>query len=269
MRSPAAAFDLGAALAKEIRDALAAINTPHLTTRIVHRCRVHIKRARALARVGADCAPGLSSVFNETGREVMHALSEARELAALATSAKEAAALQKRKRAARALKQVAKNLKAAKEALGPLPLEAVRKGLRDLLALSQVWPAASPRQIERGADRIARRARRARREGEDARKAARRHHWRKREKDRFFAAEILGESWPKERRRRSKKGEKLGDALGHERDNLLLIARIEAQPALAGDLPTALMALQALEKRREPLAARADAIGAKLHSGGA
>jgi CHAD domain len=196
----------------------------------------------------------------------MHALSAARDVAALAESAKSAAKDAKKKKRA-ALGKVARNLDAAQNALAPLPLDAVRKGLRDLLALAQVWPAASTRQIVRGAERVARRARRACRRGAGSRKPALRHQWRKREKDRFYAADILEQSWPKRRGKRAGRAEKLGHALGRERDTLLLIARIEAEPALAGDLPSALKALEVLHARTKRLAARSDDLGAKLHRG--
>jgi CHAD domain-containing protein len=266
MRSPAPTFDLRAALAREIRDALAEFDSVPAKPKALHACRVHIKRARALARVGRACAPGLAGVFNESARAVMAALSTRRDLAALAEAAR-ALAEKQRKKSAAALKAVADELDAAQAGLAALNLEGVRAGLKDLLAIAQVWPEASGRQIRKGAERIARRARRAWMRGDGASLAAKRHAWRKREKDRVHAVTLLDKAWPEDRARRRKLGELLGEALGRERDALLLIERVESGASVTGK--TAQRALRALYKRREQLARRADRLGAKLHRGGA
>ncbi|MEJ0060385.1 MAG: CHAD domain-containing protein [Terricaulis sp.] len=184
-----------AALSDEITKAIAELNETPARPKPVHRCRVHIKRARALARVGRACAPGLSDVFNETARSVMRALAQTRDLAALGEYARTLSKRSGKKQAA-ALLIVAEKFDAMRAACPPLNLDAIRAGLRDLLALAQVWPEASPRQIEKGADRIAWRARVACRRGRGADAPARRHEWRKREKDRLYAALLLGKAWP-------------------------------------------------------------------------
>ena len=92
MRSPGAAFDLRAGLSDEVREAIQELSgSAPLKAKSIHRCRVHLKRARALARVGRDVAPGLSAVFNESARAIMHALSKARDLTALADAARRTA----------------------------------------------------------------------------------------------------------------------------------------------------------------------------------
>jgi hypothetical protein len=268
MRSPAASFDLRAVLSDEITNAIAELSTTPVRPKPVHRCRLHIKRARALARVGRACAPGLSDVFNETARGVMRALAQTRDLAALGDYAR---ALSKRsgKKQAAALLIVSEKFDAMRAATPPLNLESVRAGLRDLLALAQVWPEASARQIEKGADRIAWRARVACKRGRGADAPARRHDWRKREKDRLYAAMLLGKAWPDDRQRRIGRGTRLGEVLGRERDALLLIERLEREPGLAGTLKNTERALAALRERCAKLAPRADRLGAKLHRGGA
>jgi CHAD domain-containing protein len=267
MRSPGATFDLRAALTAEIRGALEEVSGELVRPKAVHRCRVHLKRARALARIGRACAPGLAAVFNESARSIMRSLAQARDLAALAACARDIAK-DSRGKARDALIATAETLDAARAALPPLNLEAVRVGLRDLLALAQVWPEASPRQIHRGALRIARRARRACRRGHGKSDSARRHEWRKREKDRLYAVLLLDGSWPDSRKRRRKSGERLGEALGRERDALLLIERMEtSEPALDG-APVE-RALRVLHRRRERLGRRADRLGAALHRDGA
>lgn len=267
MRTPGQAFDLRAALSEELRAAMDELEASSGGPRAVHRCRVRVKRARALARVGSAGAPGLAGVFNETARGVMRTLAQARDLAALAEAARSVSRKTSRKAAA-ALDTVAENLDAVRMASPALNVEATRAGLKDLLALALVWPEASARQIRRGGERVVRRARRARRRGFKAKRTAPRHEWRKREKDRSYAAQLLDDAWPRPRRR--KLGERLGKALGEEHDVMLLLGRIEAAPGLAGEERKApKRVVKALRRRRKRLARRADRIGGRLHAEGA
>ena len=266
MRSPGPSYDLRTALSEEIRGALVELDNSATKPKAVHRCRLCIKRARALARVGRACAPGLSAVFNDSARAAMRTLASARDLAALADTARALAEECPKKNAA-ALQDIAENLESARAMLPPLNLDAVRAGLKDLLALAQVWPEASARQIRKGAERVARRARRARRRGRGSNEPARRHDWRKREKERFYAVTLLKGAWPDDRAQRRKTSEKLGEVLGAERDALLLIEHIEGSSAITGK--PAKRALHELKRRRARLGARADGLGAKLHAGGA
>lgn len=265
MRSPGPAFDLRAAMAREVRGAIDELAIAQSDPKAVHRCRVRLKRARALARIGQACAPGLSSVFNDSARTVMAFLAHSRDAAALAEAARDAAK-HADKKSALALKTAAATLTA--HAQTPvIDLETANNGLKDLLALAQVWPEASARQVRKGAKRLVRRARKGAKQGREETEITRRHDWRKREKDRLYGATLLGKAWPAPRRR--KLGEKLGDTLGAERDAGLLIARIEAEPALAGEGKGARRATKALKERRKRLAKNANAIGAQLHAGGA
>ena len=266
MRSPAAAFDLRAALTEELQAAVEELEASPSQPKAVHRCRVRVKRARALARIGRAGAPGLAGVFNDTARGVMRTLAQGRDVVALAEAAR-AFAKKEGKKTAAALVAVADALEEERLRAPGLNMEGARAGLKDLLALALVWPEASPRQIRRGADRIARRARRARRRGFEAKAAAPRHEWRKREKDRYFAALLLGEAWPRARRR--KLGEKLGDMLGHERDARLLLDRLVAEPDLAGEGKAPARALKALAARCRKFSDKADALGQELHAAGA
>jgi hypothetical protein len=266
MRSPGSALDLRAVLSAELRAAIDELDASESRAKAVHRCRVRVKRARALARVGRGGAPGLSGVFNDTARTVMRVLAQARDPAALADAVR---AMKKKARGktAAALQTLTENLDALRAASPGLNIEAARAGLKDLLALAQVWPEASPRQIRRGAKRVIRRARRARRRGFHVKQAAPRHEWRKREKDRFYAALLLDDGWPGPRRR--KLGRRLGDTLGEEHDMLLLLDRLQASPELAGEGGNPQRALKALQRRQRKLARRADAIGLRLHADGA
>jgi hypothetical protein len=263
MRSPGPAFDLRAALSEELTAAVAELETAQADPKSVHRCRVRVKRARALARVGRSCAPGLSSVFIDSARSLMRNLALARDPAALSEAAR-GAALNSGKRTAEAFDAVAHAIDETTASHPGLNLEAARAGVKDLLALAQVWPEASHRQIRRGAKRLDRRARRARRRGVDAVDPVRRHKWRTCEKDRLFAATILGKAWPGARRRKA--GDKIGVSLGAERDALLLMERLVAEPELAGDERNLRRALKALNRCRAKQARRADRLAARMPS---
>lgn len=261
LRSPGPAYDLRAAMSQELRSAIDELADTPSDPRALHRCRVHVKRARALARVGHACAPGLSAVFNDTARSLMRALGRVRDMNAISEAAR-TIARKANKKAARSLTAIASVLDTELAAAPPLNLEAARSGLKDLLALAMVWPEASQRQIKRGARRVLRRARRARLRGVEARDVAHRHEWRKRAKDRFYAATMLGQHWPARRAR--KLGEELGDVLGRERDALLLIDRLKANPSLAGSEKSTRRALKTLQKRHKRLTRRANKIGARM-----
>jgi len=265
MRSPETAFDLRAALSDELRAAITELDACAQDASALHRCRVHVKRARALARVGRVCAPGLSTVFNDTARGVMRTIGHARETSALAEAAHKIGGRARGKTAA-ALKTLAQGLEAEPGAAA-LNIEGARVGLKDLLALAQVWPEASARQIKRGGERIIRRARRAYKIAQAEADAACRHAWRKCEKERLFAATLLNGAWPAPRRRKA--GERLAELLGRERDATLLLERVAAAPGLAGEGKASQRAAKALRDARQRLARRADALGAQLHTGGA
>ncbi len=261
MRSPGTAFDLRAALTEELRLAIEELDKVETSTNAVHHCRVRVKRARALARVGHSCAPGLSTVFVDSARSLMRNLALSRDPAALSEAAL-SAARKSGKRTAGAFKAVSHGIDAIAASQPGLNLEAARAGLKDLLALAQVWPEASHAQIKRGAGRLERRARRARRRGVGAIDPGLRHQWRTRERERFFAALILDDAWPG--KRRCKTAERIGGALGGERDALLLMERLVAEPELAGGDRDLRRALKHLNRRRAKLARRADALAQRM-----
>lgn len=264
MRSPGTAFDLRAALRAELESAANAMSGPRVGAKAVRRCRVRLKRAQALARVGRVCAPGLSAVFADSARGLMRLLAQFREPAAMAEAAR-ATAQDAGKKTAAALIEAAVRLEAERRAADPLDADGAIARIEDLIALAQVWPEPSPRQVRTGARRLKRRARRARRRALGGRDAKRRQEWRNCEKQRLFAAEALGRDWPGRRRRKA--GAQLSDLLGRERDALLLARRLEAEPELAGGAPAAARAITALNRRAAKLARRADRIGAEMRGG--
>lgn len=261
MRTPGPAFDLRAALCEELRIAAGELESTPLDARAVHQCRVRVKRARALARLGHTVAPGLSSVFVDAARALMRNLAHARDAAALKEAAQDAAK-NGGKRTAAAFSTVSQSIDEAIAVRQNLNIEAAHAALKDLTALAQVWPEASRRQIRRGAKRLIRRAGRARARSVNSVDPVRRHEWRRREKDRFYAASILNDAWPGKRRR--KLTEKIGVALGGERDALLLMERLVAEPDLAGDDKALRRALKTLNRRRAKFARRANALAAHI-----
>ncbi len=260
------AFDLRAALTQELNAALEELNTPEGGPKAIHRCRVRLKRARALGRVGEVVAPGLATVFDDSARAAMHELAPVRELAALSDSARMHAQTVKSKHAS-ALLKTADSLEAARLAALEFDRAPVRLAIRDLIALAQVWPEPSARQIRAGAKRVLQRARRARWRGQGAKQISVRHEWRKREKDRLYAAMLLDSAWPAPRRR--KQGDALTHALGLERDAFLLLLRLKAHPDLAGDPDEGRRAVRVLRKKWARLRRRADKLASHVHRGGA
>lgn len=260
------AFDLRAAMTQELNAALEELDTPEGGAKAIHRCRVRLKRARALGRVGEVAAPGLAKVFDDSARAAMHELAPARELAALSDVARMHAQTAGAKAAA-ALTTTADSLEATRLAAPELDHAPVRLALRDLIALAQVWPEPSPRQIRAGAKRIFKRARRARQRGQGVKQVSIRHEWRKREKDRLYAALLLNDAWPAARR--LKQGEALTHILGQERDASLLLRRLKGDPALAGNPDERRRAVRVLRKQCARLRRRADKLAARVHRGGA
>ncbi len=262
MRSPKPAFDLRAALAEEIRAALDELEHIAEKPKALHRCRLRLKRARALARVGFGCAPGLSEVFNDTARGVMRHLAPHRDVAALTQTALEIGKGADGK-IAKAMAALAQKLEDRGAALAPLNVEATRAGLKDLLALAQVWPEASDRQIRRGAERIAKRAHRAHRNTKKHPGCESLHEWRKRETDRLYAASALGSAWPARRRRRL--GAELTETLGRARDAHLLLLKLQTGPDADAEDQSVLRAERALSAELRRCSRRAAKLGARLH----
>lgn len=260
MRPPGPAFDVRSALTHEIRQAQASLGGA-FSPKDVHAGRVSLKRARAIARIGRDGAPGLASVFDDSARAAMRLLAATRESAALAASAREAAKESGRK-AAEGLLTAADRIEFSASVATPGLQEAIAAALKDLHALAQVWPEASERQIARSVASILRRARRARRAGLASNDPDIRHKWRRREKERLFAAEALGAAWP--RRRQLKRAARLCEALGKERDAMLLAARMNSIHVPANAEPASDSALKALRKRAKHWGRRADKLGREL-----
>jgi hypothetical protein len=264
MRSPGAAFDLRAALVDEVRSAYECFARDPANPGAMHRSRLALKRACALSKVGAVSAPGLSEVFGDGARALQRTLSRACDAWTLEQSARMLAKKAGKKRIRRELRALADRAEAQQRAAAPLNAEAILTDLNNLLRIAQVWPDASERQVARGAQRLARRARKGWRRAFDETSPKLRHAWRKCEKDRFYAASLLGSAWPQDEPRRRKRNQALGEALGRERDLLSVMERLATDRPANGDQRP----IKALGKLRRRLARRARKLGAKLHAGG-
>lgn len=257
-------FDVRDAMRTQLDAALVALDAVKPSD-AVHRCRTALKRARALARLAARAEPGLSGQMIARIRPVMQRFDAVRDADALEACARRfAEAMEGEARGA--LRTVARKLAAERRAAPPPPLEEARADVRALIALLPAWPVIAPDIIREGARRLARRARRAYLRARDTGAIEDRHTWRKREKERLYAALLLGAEWPKDTPRRRRRGQALGEALGAERDAGLLIARLAQDPALAGAPDDADRALAALMRRQDELNRVAARLGRALHA---
>jgi hypothetical protein len=198
----------------------------------------------------------------------MLTLSPARDLAALEDAARQSAKKQPAKVRV-ILTQISRALGATRAKEEELPLEPILVALKALQARALALPVFDSTEIDRDVRRVARRARKAYHKAIHNGGADARHIWRKREKDRLYAALLLGPAWRARAPARRAIAQSLGETLGAERDIVLLIERLEHEPDLAGPKGAARHARAALRKKAKRLAKRANALGALLHRKGA
>lgn len=248
-------FSWKAALLAEIEAATVALADVDAEVAI-HQTRVRLKRVRTLARLaGAD-------TISRNARALKYTLSGWRDLTALENAARETATTARKKPAA-ALIDIATRLSQARITLGRPAVEDLGAALVTLKQDAAALPDLTARDIRKGAMRIAKDARRAWRRAAHSRDIDARHRWRRREKDRLYAATILGGDWPTKGRRRL--NDALGDLLGRERDARLLLDRLKSEPAPHS--PAAKSARRALRRAIRKLSRKADDLGARLHRG--
>ena len=227
-----------------------------------HRCRVALKRARALARLARLAAPDAARALNTQARAVMAALSASRDAAAMADAARFAAA-GARPKAKAALLLVAQRLAGSAAVTAPDALKAVKADLARLLIRAKAFPPVSDADLVKGAEVLEAKAHRAFLKAHGRGCAERRHAWRKRAKDVQVAGKMLGPVW--RRHGRPNAAAAVGQALGAERDLLLLEDKLRDEPALAGRARAAAKAIQSIRLARRCMGAHADRLGAKLY----
>lgn len=250
------AFSWKSALLAEIDAAALALVDPD-PEQAIHQTRVRLKRVRTLARLGG------ADRVSRTARALKYTLSGWRDLTALENAARETA-VNARKKGAGALIDIAARLSQARVTLGRPTVDDLGAALAQLKQDADALFDLDARIVRKGAKRIAKEARRAWAQATRSRNEDARHRWRRREKDRLYAATMLGDDWPTKGRRRL--NDELGDVLGRERDARLLLARLKSEPA--PHTPAAKSARRALKRAIRKLSRKADALGAQLHRGG-
>jgi CHAD domain-containing protein len=256
-------FALGPAIRQELAHAAAALTDPN-RARAVHQGRVRIKRARALARIAIPSIGAPARTFNDAARDVLGALSAARDLDALEACARNLIARAGPMQAV-GFAALIRALHVARGDIAEPDLAAAQAGVVALIGQAADWPILNEAAVRAGVTRMARRAGRTFLRAFDTAEEERRHDWRKREKDRAYAIELLGAAWPRGVKRRRRRAKRLAAALGLERDVLLLRAFAKAMPAM--EHRTVKPAIRALTRLHRRLAARADRLGEALHRG--
>jgi CHAD domain-containing protein len=256
-------FALGPAIRQELTQAAAALADAD-PTRAVHQGRVRLKRARALARLAAPSLDGPARAFNAAARTVLARLSAARDLDALEACAR---GLMHRARAAQAegLALLIRHIAHTRAAMPAPNITDALDGVAGLAGACAEWPVLNESAVRLGVARMTRRAGRSFLRALDRTNEERRHDWRKREKDRAYAIELLGLAWPSGVKRRRRRAKRLATALGAERDVLLL--RAYARTLAGEDRAKVKPALRLLTRQHRRLAAQADRLGRALHRG--
>lgn len=259
-KSPA--FDLKSALRLQLDAALSAFETLPADDG-VHRGRVALKRARALARLAQRAEPALAGQIIAQIRPIMRRFSEARDLVALEQCAKRWAAVEKAQSRA-ALNGVARRLATKRKAAAPPDFTTAANEVRRLIFYLSAWPDIGAPAIAAGAARVHKRARKGYERAHGSAEPDVRHAWRKRAKERLYAIQMLDHHWPQRLPRRNKVTQKLGETLGLERDLTLLLQHLRTDPGLAGSPDQSDRAHAALSAHRDALRKRADKLGKKL-----
>jgi hypothetical protein len=248
-------FSLKIAIAAQMRAAQDALALPNAVA-AVHETRIALKRLRVLARI-ADFAQPQGGAALEWGAQVaMKQLSAARDLAALENASIAVGSGGKADTLlffARAASGFARQRRVAEAAA----LNDAAIALLRLAPIADAVPEIGPAQARRAAKALEKRAAHAAAAARGKRKVLLRHAWRKREKDRRNAALLMGRNWPM--KARGGTARRLTEALGRERDALLL------QERLAGSPRTPKAALRLIKRFRRERARRADRLGARLH----
>lgn len=231
-------------------------------TETAHEARKHIKRSRALLRLGKGFLP--KDVRRSAGdrlREAAGLLSDARDRQVLARTAASLAAGTFMERAAARLGQADTPAEGERGAFDDAArlLAETRGTLRFTDALEDGFPAAGLRRSY-GAGRKA--MRRARRDGE----AADFHEWRKRAKDLRHQLEFLAPLWPGVLPAVEEDLHRLTDFLGDANDLVMLRAALAEADVTREEEHSRAAALHRLAERRDEGWKHALRSGARLYA---
>ncbi len=252
---PPPPFSLRAAIAAQMKAAEDALALPNAAA-AVHETRIALKRLRMLARIADYVTPQGGAALEVAAQTMMRHLGHARDLAALEHAA-QAVADEARGASFTYLNRVAGDFARQRRVAEVSALNEAAIALVRLRPIAEAVPDATPSQVRRAARRLNERARTAFGRAEGRSRIWVRHDWRKREKDRRNATLIIGRNWPG--KVRAGTARRLTEALGRERDALLLLDRLKSSPR------TSKRVLRLIKKYRRDRARRADKLGARLH----
>ncbi len=240
-------------LVGEIKAAEAALRAPD-GVQAIHQTRLALKRVRTIARIVALAGEGAGATLNAAARDAMGELAGARDIAAMQAAARKGGD-------APGLAQVLAGLDAARAEAERFGVTKAKRALAKLGRAARAMPEVEIADGESVLARLEARAAKAAKAARGRLSPALRHAWRKRERDRHDAEALFAAAGDPARARASLK---LINALGRERDVLLLMHHLSAHPDAAGGKRAAKRALETLAERRERLAARADQLARRL-----
>ncbi len=236
----------------------------------VHCARKQIKKLRALLRLGrAALGDERYERENDKLRELGRSLGAARDADVMARTfdglVKKGAADEP------GVAAIRQRLEARRDAATPRAgggaatrLEQAARGLEAFGRRARRWPTEGITLdlLLRGLKRSYRRGRKAMRKTEaDPGDPERFHDWRKRVKDLWYHARVLGDAWPRRNRKRIRKLDKLADLLGDHHD-----LAVFADHLATGRDPTGAAGklIEAAAKRRKKIERKALRLGERV-----
>jgi CHAD domain-containing protein len=260
-RAPVGGRGFRARLGREVAEALRCLGD-ELTPDAVHAARLALKRARALARVGSAWAAPEAAAFNREAQTALRVLGAWRDADVQRQTASHVGR--------NAPPELRADLRAfVRQGGGPMRGDArgrmakLKAALANLQAMASAWPRTPRGGFVAGIARVIRRARRGWKRAGGTRDARARHRWRRREKERLHAAQLLASAWPAGVRARRRVNRRLDATLGEERDLVLLWMRLRSgatgRATVSGRIH--------LGHRIKRLQRQADALGRRLHAG--
>jgi CHAD domain-containing protein len=238
----------------------------------IHEARKDLKKARSLLRLARPCLPADAyRGENARLRDIARALAGTRDADVLAQTVEGLAERRPGRLPATAFDQLGARLAAhaarSRERAGGAVSDELLASLDAAAVDGDGWPVerCDLDALRRGAVRAYRRGRREMARAQREPTTERLHEWRKRVKDLWYHARLLGEAWPRVLKAQAKEAHKLSDVLGDDHDLAALAAAFErGGPAADVPLDEALVR-EVIAGDRAELQARAWRIGHRLY----
>ncbi len=259
------AAGLAAGVSKDVADAVATLRDWRADPAArVFSARKKIKRLRSIARLlgphSDKSARRLERLFRDAGRR----LSAARDADAIAAAADALADRVHDPEARRALSVFAEARRTAGAPLAADIRDAIEL-LNEAGALAACSPAPTRATVTAALGRMDARAAALFAAARGSERSEPLHEWRKRLKERWHAARVLGADDPRVDAERARLMRRVARALGIDRDLMLLAEAVDADPAACGGPEAAQAARAAIDTRRKPLQRKALRLGAEVH----